>query len=284
MKNISEIFEDIKNNPFPDGIKSHIKSLDFVINSFDNGELCGIFGRPGFGKTTLAITIAANNARDNKKIAYFTPNDYKNITQRFISAYYNFDLSTLQNSNFKELSERYEFDFKNICFKINTNSIRSVHQIEEYLSVEKFDLVIIDNFNWLYTNSMDSYNYIIEFCKSFKELAVKFDIPVIITGHMNRSVLNRGGDMRPIISDIRDFSYIEIVADKLIFIHRPAFYGFSEDEEGKSTDENVELHILKNNHGPITTIHLKSFTFFSKFHDITEDKKIKQNVVLKRVE
>ncbi|MFN5785020.1 MAG: DnaB-like helicase C-terminal domain-containing protein, partial [Flavobacteriia bacterium] len=57
------------------------------------------------------------------------------------------------------------------------------------------------------------------------------------------------GDKRPLLSDLRESGAIEQDADKVLFLYRPEYYGFLQDEEGNSTQGISELILAKNRNG-----------------------------------
>ncbi len=62
---------------------------------------------------------------------------------------------------------------------------------------------------------------------------------------LSRSVETRGGDKRPILSDLRESGAIEQDADIVCFIYRPEYYGITEDADGMDTENMGELIVAK---------------------------------------
>jgi len=82
---------------------------------------------------------------------------------------------------------------------------------------------------------------------------------------LSRSVEMRGGDKRPMLSDLRESGSLEQDADKVMFLYRPEYYGFLSDEDGRSTIGQAELIIAKNRMGPLSRIQLTVDLGFSRF-------------------
>ncbi len=67
-------------------------------------------------------------------------------------------------------------------------------------------------------------------CNRFKRLAKSENVAIILLSQMNREIKNRA-DKRPQLTDLRDSGAIEQIADVVLFAHRPGYYvGASEDE------------------------------------------------------
>jgi replicative DNA helicase len=67
------------------------------------------------------------------------------------------------------------------------------------------------------------------------------------------------------LSDLRESGAIEQDADIVMFLYRPSYYGFTEDEEGNSVEGITELIIAKHRNGKVDTVKLKFIDHLAKF-------------------
>ena len=79
--------------------------------------------------------------------------------------------------------------------------------------------------------------------RSIKEIAKELNIPIIALSQLSRSVETRGGDKRPVLSDLRESGAIEQDADIVLFIYRPEYNGLIQDDEVKSNVGGGELTV-----------------------------------------
>jgi predicted ATPase len=79
-------------------------------------------------------------------------------------------------------------------------------------------------------------------------------IPVFISLLNLATAERRGGDRRP---EIMDFYRSDILcqnAHKIFQLYRPIVYGITEDENGCSTENKLEINLLKNSLGKSGTL------------------------------
>jgi len=101
--------------------------------------------------------------------------------------------------------------------------------------------------------------------RSIKSIAKELDIPIIALSQLSRSVETRGGDKRPMLSDLRESGAIEQDADLVAFIYRPEYYGFTDYKDGIDTAGLGEFILAKHRHGALEDIKLRFIQRLAKF-------------------
>ena len=117
--------------------------------------------------------------------------------------------------------------------------------------------------------------------RSLKALAKELSIPVIALSQLSRAVEQRGGDKRPILSDLRESGAIEQDSDVVMFLYRKWFYDkfkqsddTMDDFEDKADKKAAEIIIAKQRNGPTGTIKAAFIEQYARFENLaryTED-------------
>ena len=106
-----------------------------------------------------------------------------------------------------------------------------------------------------------------EISRQLKETAKELRIPIVALAQLNRNLQLRQGTVngRPMLSDLKDSGSIEKDADIVLFIHRPALLGLSEQPESFA-----ELCIAKNRSGDMGIITMDFNGDLVKFTETSE--------------
>src|SRR4029077_2581491 len=97
--------------------------------------------------------------------------------------------------------------------------------------------------------------------RGLKGLARELDVPVIAISQLSRAVEQRGGEKKPILSDLRESGQLEQDADLVVFIYREEYYLKEESERPGEAD----LIIAKHRDGPVGDVVLTFQKQYPKF-------------------
>lgn len=259
------------------GIPSGIQDLDKLTAGWQKSDLVIIAARPAMGKTAFVLTISRNAAiRFSEPVAFFSleMTDLQ-LTQRAISAEAEIDGQKLRTGNledyeWKQLMERVG-PYTKAPIYIDDTPALSINQLRvkmKHLKASKgISMAVVDYLQLMTaeTKRGNREQEIAKIARSLKELAKELDIVVIALSQLSRAVETRGGDKRPILSDLRESGSIEQDADMVMFLYRPEYYGFETDDEGNSTLGMAELIISKQRNGPTGTVKMQFVGKYGKF-------------------
>lgn len=266
------------------GITTGFTSLNQRIGGFEKGQLIVLAGRPGMGKTTLAINMAFNLAMwHNKKILIFTYEvSRKNIYRKLISIAS--DISTFALRTGKYLNEEklsvIETNAKAISLlpiyvddsgKDTVSSIKA-KAMKLIRELGGLDLVIIDHIQLMRSDrkreTRNRNEELGEVSGELKKLATHLNLPVLVLSQFNRdAVKGKGNKEVPKISELRDSGAIEQDADIVLIIHNPK----SDEKTGV-----CELHIGKNRDGMDGFVKLNITPHFTRFEELVYNNNIEQ--------
>jgi replicative DNA helicase len=261
------------------GVPSGFSEVDRVTSGWQDSDLIIVAGRPSMGKTAFTLSVARNAAVDfDKRVAIFSLEmSGLQLVNRLISAEAELAMNKIKNGNL-EPHEWQQLNAKvggladaNIFIDdtpaINIFELRA--KCRRLKSKHDLDLIIVDYLQ-LMSGTGDKKNAnreqeISTISRSLKKIAKELELPVIALSQLSRKVEMRGGSKRPQLSDLRESGAIEQDADLVTFLSRPEYYGFTEDEEGRSLEGIAELIIAKHRNGPLADVPIRFIDKFAKF-------------------
>ncbi len=262
------------------GVPSGFTALDRITSGWQKTDLIIIAARPSMGKTALVLSMARNMAVDHNCATAIFSLEMSSIqlANRLISA------ETGLNSNKLKTGRLENYEWEHLNHKISTLEKAPIF-IDDTpaLSIFEFrakcrrlkiqhniDAVIVDYLQ-LMTAGTDSRGSreqeVSTISRSLKAIAKELDVPILALSQLNRSVESREGK-RPQLSDLRESGAIEQDADIVAFIHRPEYYGITEDDTGNSLVGVAQIIIAKHRNGATGEVHLAFKSDLAKFSDM----------------
>lgn len=258
------------------GVLTGLRDFDRIIGGMQPGELFVEAGRPGDGKSAVALHIAYHAALAGHHVSLFSMEmTYRQIIDRFFTGQAAVDPAALRRSTLTaedfERMEHFRQQVQRVNLFINYSAMNQLEQIRSEVLLQKkgagCDLVIIDYLNLLDLRPAHKETLeqtIARHVRRIKALAIEAQCPVLLLSQMNRNSETRGDKSHmPILSDLRDSGTIEQVADCVFFVYRPDRYGLAVDEKTGASLKNIaRLVVAKNRNG---STGIASFRFNSSF-------------------
>ncbi len=270
------------------GISTGLRGLDNKTGGLRGGELLILAGRPGMGKTALALCIARATAAAGVP-TYFQSLEMGDISlsdrnladvafdARRPIPYYDIANGHLTDAQAERIIEAARIQ-RDIPLQIDPAPGLTVSQIAARVRRHRQNLerkglrlgpVIVDHMHIVAASkrySGNRTNEVGEISAALKALAKELDGPVIALAQLSRGVENRD-DKRPNMADLRDSGSIEQDADTIIFVYREAYYlerstGSNAEQEALRVDrlidvkDQLEAIVAKQRNGPTGTVHL----------------------------
>ncbi len=277
-----EIEAASKNSDGISGIPTGLIELDKLTSGWQRSDMIVIAARPAMGKTAFVLSMARNAAVDyNHGVAVFSLEmSSVQLVKRLISAETRIPAEKLRKGNLRpdemiQLHERitklssaplYIDDTPGLgIFDLRAKCRRLKMQYD-------IQMIIIDYLQLMTGNGGkgggNREQEISSISRSIKEIAKELNVPVLALSQLSRSVEQRGGDKRPILSDLRESGAIEQDADIVSFIYRPEYYGFTTDENGESNEGVGEIILAKHRNGATGAVRLQFIKEYARFQNL----------------
>lgn len=261
------------------GVPSGFTKLDELTSGFQPSELIIVAGRPSMGKTALCLNIARTIAVEEKEpVGIFSLEMSKRqLALRLLCAEARVDAHGVRTGRLADD----QWQKLSMCVGVLTEApvfiddtpgigVLELRAKARRLKKEKdVGLIIIDYLQLMQgpRNVESRQQEISTISRSLKGLAKELDVPVIALSQLSRAVEVRGGERRPMLSDLRESGAIEQDADVVLFIYRPEFYMKQEEAERKQLVGKAEVIIGKQRNGPVGTVHLNFVKKWAMFEN-----------------
>lgn len=230
---------------------------DLLGGGMNGGDLIILAGRPGMGKTALAVTIASTCARANLPTAFFSLEmSREQLIQRQIS-----DICFDYHDGFKyadlkkgRLSDRHKIRVREAAgaiaewplFYDDTAMMKVGHLVGKLRRLrdrmaqrgQTLRVAIVDYLQLLSADNDYRGNKtaeVTEISRALKIAAKDLGITIIALSQLSRAVEQRE-NKRPMLSDLRESGSIEQDADAVLFVYREEYYLQASEPQKNSAD------------------------------------------------
>ena len=250
---IDQVYENLRKAAALDGgmsgIASGFEKLDKMTNGWQNSDLIIIAARPAMGKTAFVLSMVRNMAVDRKiPVAMFSLEmSNQQLVQRLMVNVCEIEGEKLRSGQlapyeWSQLDSRvrmlvdapiYVDDTPQLSvFELRTKARRLVR--EHQVKCIMIDYLQLMNASGMNVNSRQEEVALIS--RSLKGLAKELNIPIIALSQLNRGV-----------------------------VHRPEYYGFKQDDNGRPLTGVAEFIVAKHRNGQVGDVRLRFKDRFARF-------------------
>jgi replicative DNA helicase len=263
------------------GLATHYVEFDRMTSGLQDSELIIIAARPSMGKTAWAINIAENAAvLGHKVVAVFSLEMSKSsllrrmlASQALVSAR-NIQQGFIGRDDRDKLINGLEKLMESKIFIDDTPGITLAEMRAKARRLKqqqgKLDLIVIDYLQLMTGSNSNAKGFenrtqeVSAISRGLKALAKEMKVPVLALSQLSRASEQRGGDKKPMLSDLRESGSIEQDADVVCFIHREEYY----DRENEDLKGKAEIIIAKQRNGPTGSLQLAYLADFTRFENL----------------
>lgn len=228
-------------------VNTGFATLDEMLAGLRAGQLIVVGARPAVGKTSFALTLALNAARQGVKVGIFSLEmSGKELAQRIICAesgvsISHFRMGTIPKASWDAIAAA--------CCDIPGNGIE----------IDYLQLISSASDGARFQNRAVEVG---EISRRMKVFAKELGVPVVTLAQLSRQAESHPG--LPRLSDLRESGSIEQDADTVLFLSRDP----DEIQDEKSGSRQVILSVAKNRSGPTGEIDMLFVPTSTKFYEV----------------
>ena len=266
LKELSESGSDIS------GLSTGLRDLDKFINGLNRSDLVLLAARPGMGKTSMALNVALNAAKESgQTVAVFSLEMSRDqLVTRLLASEGLIENTRLISGDLREsdwvkIAEGAS-SLSRLDIRIDDNPLLTVADMNaKCRRIENLGLVVIDYLQLMTSAGGKGYSgenrqqAVSDISRMLKIMAKELQVPVLCLSQLSRANEKRE-DKRPMLSDLRESGAIEQDADIVMFLYRDDYY--KEDSEKRNIAECI---VAKNRHGETGKVELRWMPEYTTF-------------------
>jgi len=213
-------------------ISTGFTALDNLITGWQPGDLIIVAGRPGMGKSILAKEFAEAAGVPALFFSLEMPRDQ--LIKRQLSSHSGVNYTSIRRADLtpndmdeiKKAVDRLAHVPISYSDKANMSIDEIAATCESVRKTTGLGMVVIDYLQLIRADGKLEHREreVSQISQRLKTMARDFNVPVICLAQLNRACEIRGGDKKPILSDLRESGSIEQDADTVIFLWREVVY------------------------------------------------------------
>ena len=262
-----DTFESSETGPIPTGFDNMQK----LFGGFQRSDMIVLAARPSIGKSTLALNLAVNAAKERAKVGIFSLEmGREQVAMRLLASQARLNMHDIRLRRFSPSDEARLIDaiglLSDLAIYIDDTPFQTVPEMRgkarRLQLTHGLDFVVVD-----YMQLIDGAagrrdgnraQEVSEISRHIKAMARDLNVPVLAVSQLSRAIERRESH-RPVLSDLRESGSIEQDADIVMFIHREDRF-MSEEQWNRNHPEEpyprglAELIVAKHRHGPVDTL------------------------------
>ena len=254
------------------GLSTGFSAVDGKINGLNKSDLLLLAARPGMGKTSMALNVALNAAKESgQTVAVFSLEMSRDqLVTRLLASEGLIENTRLISGDLREsdwvkIAEGAS-SLSRLDIRIDDNPLLTVADMNaKCRRIENLGLVVIDYLQLMTSAGGKGYSgenrqqAVSDISRMLKIMAKELQVPVLCLSQLSRANEKRE-DKRPMLSDLRESGAIEQDADIVMFLYRDDYY--KEDSEKRNIAECI---VAKNRHGETGKVELRWMPEYTTF-------------------
>jgi replicative DNA helicase len=266
LQQLSIAYERAAQGILPDGIRTGFSDLDRILGYLPPQSVCLVAARPGVGKTSFALNVAAHVALHEARPVGFVSLEMAGgeLLNRLVCARASVDSAVVKRG---ELNAA---EIKRVTAALGALASAPLHFYDRggltlsqlsaaarrMVQAHKVELLIVDYLGLLLSGErgQSRYEETTLISSGVKALAKELRVPVLLLAQLNRASVREG--RAPGLADLRDSGALEQDADAVVLLHKDG-----ED----ANPQPVRAIVAKNRNGPAGAIDLLFWPQFTRF-------------------
>jgi replicative DNA helicase len=232
-------------------IPTRFTAIDTLLKGLRLGGFTILAGRPGSGKTTLALNIALNIARHGTPTAIISLEmTKKELAYKLLSLATQISLDrlttdTLFGFELKKVVEQCS-ELSKIPLHISDSPLSMIDSIEDFSNKSRqkhgLKLLVLDYIQLVKApGNRDQVQELTEITRRLKTLALKHEVAILGLAQVNRVIEARTSKV-PLLSDLKGSGSLEQDADAIVFIAQDGELTIAKNRHGKCGAGRLYFH------------------------------------------
>lgn len=260
------------------GLATGFPLMDKMLSGLQGTQLIVVAGRPGMGKTSLALNIVeyVGMTKQAPCLVFSLEMGADQLATRLLCAEARLDSQLTRTGNMsqkditrladamKRLSAAPIYIDDSATINV-TEMLAKAHRLKR---TQGLKLIVIDYLQLMQGTGRNENRQqeVAQMTRSLKVMAKELDLPIILLSQLSRASEKRDKQSRyPMLSDLRESGAIEQDADVVLFIHREDYY---RDEAEPESEGLSRIIIAKQRNGPTGSIKVKWQGEITKFEEL----------------